>query len=98
MRVQERQGEALSCEVVLDALEHERAAMFGLSGTEFVAGQPERAQDPIVELAARVDRVDIADECKADEGRIALPARVGTPHVHAEQRGWPEAVCSFLEC
>jgi hypothetical protein len=52
MRAQKAQGVALAGEVVIDALEHERAAMLGLPLAQFFVRQPQRAQDALVEAAA----------------------------------------------
>ncbi len=84
-------------QVVVDALQHDRAAVAVGGGGDFVAGHPDGAQDALVQRLVEL-APGLAAEGEAQVGHIG-PARLGVVarHVHAHQRARNELVRGFLQ-
>ncbi|MNT54787.1 hypothetical protein D3C72_1919740 [compost metagenome] len=98
MRVQGVQRKALAGQVIVDAGHHQRRAVAFLAGAQFFRAHPHRTHDAGIELAARVERAQVAGKGKAHVGHIRAGARrQRAAHVAAQQRARLKGVRGFFQ-
>ena len=97
MGEQQVERKAGAVQVVIDAPLHQGAAVLRGAPGDFLAGQPQRAQDAVVERTAGIMRAELAAEGEAQVGRRIGSRPLGAPQVDADQLRRREGERSLLE-
>ncbi len=93
------QGVALPPQVILDAAQHQRAAMTAGTGAQGVEVHPQRALDALVQRAPRVCSGDFAAEREPQIALVLMTAgrlTLGARQIHAHQAGGDEHPAGFF--